>query len=115
MGKNIEVANQDQQFGVDIVRKAIKLPTMTIADNAGIDGQYVVETILANPAHGYDARTGVFCDMIEAGIVDPTKVVKQSLNDASSVASLLTTAECAIVDKPEKAAAAPAGGMGGMG
>lgn len=121
--QNLDVDNKDQQYGVDVIRKAIRLPCMTICNNAGEDGQNIVEQLLNNPDQGYDAREGEFTDMIAAGIVDPTKVVKQALKDASSVASLLTTAECAIVEAKEEegaaggaaAAMAGMGGMGGMG
>lgn len=117
---DLEMANKDQQVGVDVIRKAIRLPCKTICNNAGLDGGHIVEQILMNPAQGYDAREGRFTDMVEAGIVDPTKVVKQALSDASSVASLLTTAECAIVeaktdDDSGAAGAAAMAGMGGMG
>jgi len=116
---DLKVKNKDQQVGVDVIRKAIRLPCKTICGNAGLDGDHIVEQILRNPAKGFDARKGQFCDMIEAGIVDPTKVVKQALGDASSVASLLTTAECAIVeaksDDDAGAGAAAMAGMGGMG
>merc|ERR1711881_505073 len=111
----LEVKNKDQQYGVDVIRKAVRLPTMTICNNAGEDGQNIVEQVLKNCDVGYDARQGQFTDMVAAGIVDPTKVVKQALNDASSVASLLTTAECAIVEAKEEEGAAGAGAAAAMG
>ncbi|KAJ3285685.1 chaperonin [Borealophlyctis nickersoniae] len=124
----------DQNLGVDIVRKAILAPCKTIVDNAGEEGAVVVGRLLESynpPAagapkdasgsdnfnYGYNAATGAYVDMIKEGIIDPLKVVRTALVDASGVASLLTTTECMVVDAPKKdvAAAPPMGGMGGMG
>merc|ERR1719460_1786352 len=113
--------NADQRAGVEIVAKACQAPMNAIADNAGHVGPVVVGNVLENddPNYGFDAATGEFKDMVEAGIIDPTKVVKSALIDAVSVAALMTTTEAAVVDLPEPAGAAPAappgGGMGGMG
>ena len=113
--------NPDQRAGVEIVAKACQAPMNAIADNAGHVGPVVVGNVLENddPNYGFDAATGEFKDMVEAGIIDPTKVVKSALIDAVSVAALMTTTEAAVVDLPEPAGAAPAappgGGMGGMG
>lgn len=112
---DVETANKDEKIGVDVVSRAIRKPCETIANNAGVEGRSIVEKILAGET-GYNAHTDVFCDMIEAGIVDPTNVIKQALTDASGIASLLTTAECVITDIKEPASAPPmGGGMGGMG
>jgi chaperonin GroEL len=113
---NVKVDNDDQRVGVEIVRRAIQAPAKQIAENAGEDGAVVVGDVLRNDTYnyGYDAQTGEFKDMVAAGIIDPTKVVRTALQDAASIASLLITTEALIVDRPEKKSA-PAGGPGGMG
>jgi chaperonin GroEL len=92
------------------------MPCKTIAENAGIDGAVVVQNILAKSDYsfGFNAQTGAYVDMMASGIVDPTKVIRTALTDASSVASLMTTTECVIVDAP-KAAEANRPDMGSMG
>lgn len=114
-----KAANFDQKLGVDIIKSAITKPARRIIENAGEEGAVIVGKIYDDAAfnNGYDSSNGQFTDMIAAGIIDPFKVVKNGLVDASGVASLLATTECAIVDAPQPAAApaAPAGGMGGMG
>ncbi|KAI8334947.1 hsp60-like protein [Chlamydoabsidia padenii] len=116
---SLKAANFDQQLGINIIRQAIQRPCRTIVDNAGGEGSVVAGKLLDEyhdkPNWGYDAATNQFVDMIEQGIIDPAKVVKTSLVDAAGVASLLTTAECMIVDAPTPAGGAPAGGMPGMG
>jgi len=115
--KDVGTANEDQKIGVEIIRKALRMPAYTIAKNAGKDGSVIVEKILMSPPEiGYDAMKDEFVDMVKHGIIDPTKVVRSALQDASGVASLLTTAECVVVEqpKPEKEMSA-GGGMGGMG
>jgi chaperonin GroEL len=110
-------ANHDQQMGIDIVRKALAAPTRQIAENAGADGAIVVGKLLEqkSPAWGYNAQTGAFVDMLKEGIIDPTKVVRLALQDASSVAGLLITTEAMVAEKPEKKApAAPMPGAGDM-
>jgi chaperonin GroEL len=112
-------ANHDQQVGIDIVRKALQAPARQIALNAGADGSLIVGKLLEgkNEKQGYDAQTGEFVDMIKVGIIDPTKVVRLALQDASSVAGLLITTEAMVAERPKKeeaAPAAPGGGMGGM-
>ena len=110
-------ANDDQKVGVNIVRKALTSPARQIAANAGEDGAVVSGKILDNkdPNWGYDAATGVYCDMVKAGIIDPAKVVRTALQDAASIAGLLITTEAMVADKPEKKAPAPAmPDMGGM-
>jgi chaperonin GroEL len=110
---DIKVANFDQQLGVSIIRSAITRPARTIVENAGEEGSVVVGTLLDKYAsqfnYGYDASVGEYCDMIEKGILDPVKVVRTALTDASGVASLLTTSECCVVDAEDKSAP-PMGG-----
>ena len=113
--------NADISSGINIVKKALESPVRQIAENAGVEGSIVVGKILSSKVNnGFDAQNEVYCDLIAAGIVDPTKVVATALRDAASVAGLLITTEAMVADKPEpKGAAAPAmpdmGGMGGMG
>ena len=118
----VKTANADQKAGVDIVRRALETPIRTIANNAGVDGSVIVGKLKENKSasEGYDAQTDKFVDMFKAGIIDPTKVVRTSLQNAASIAGVLITTEAMVADAPEdKAAAAPAmpdmGGMGGMG
>jgi chaperonin GroEL len=106
--------------GVELVRRAIQMPLRQIAENAGEDGAVVAGEVLRGDdyAFGYDAQTGEYKDLVGAGIIDPTKVVRTALQDAASVAALLITTEAMVAERPEKkpAAAAPGGGgMGGMG
>lgn len=113
----VKVDNFDQKLGVDIIRKAITRPAKQIIDNAGEEGSVIVGKLAdehgSDFAKGYDSAKGEFTDMLAAGIIDPFKVVRTGLVDASGVASLLATTEVAIVDAPEPAA--PAGGApGGM-
>ena len=118
----VKTANADQKAGVDIVRRALETPIRSIANNAGVDGSVIVGKIKEgkSASEGYDAQTDKFVDMFKAGIIDPTKVVRTSLQNAASIAGVLITTEAMVADAPEdKAAAAPAmpdmGGMGGMG
>nr|CAI39019.1 hsp60, putative [Paramecium tetraurelia] len=111
--------NFDQNIGIQIVKKAIELPCRTIVENAGEEGAVVVGKLLEgkDEEFGYDASKSQYVNMIKAGIIDPTKVVRTALVDAASGASLMTTTECMIVEgkKEEKAGGAPnMGGMGGM-
>ncbi len=115
----VKADNDDQRFGVDIVRKAILVPLRQIAENAGEDGAVISGKVLDKDDYGwgYDAQTGEFKDLVKAGIIDPTKVVRTALQDAASVAGLLITTEAMVAERPEKKPA-PAGagaGMGGMG
>jgi chaperonin GroEL len=106
--------NNDEQVGIEIVRRAIQAPLKQIAENAGKDGAVVAGEILRNDVatFGYDAQKDEYKDLVAAGIIDPTKVVRTALQDAASVASLLITTEAMIAERPEKKAAAPAGGPG---
>ena len=112
--------NDDQKVGIDIVRRALQAPVRQIAENAGADGAVVAGKLLESKDtnYGYDAQTGEYTDLVKAGIIDPTKVVRTALQDASSVAGLLSTTEAMVAEKPEKkdsAAGMPdMGGMGGM-
>ncbi len=113
-------ANPDQKVGIDIVRKALQMPARLIAENSGTDGSIIVGKLMdsTDPNYGYDAQKGEFTDMIQAGIIDPTKVVRHALQDAASVAGLLVTTEAMIAEKPEpkgQPGMPPGGGMGGMG
>ena len=110
--------NEDQKAGINIIRRALQAPIRQIAENSGVDGAVIAnEVLVKNTASwGYDARNNKFCDMFEAGIVDPVKVVRSALQDASSIAGLLITTEAAIVEVKDKNSNAGAGaGMGAMG
>jgi chaperonin GroEL len=116
----LKADNDDQRFGVEIVRKAIQMPLRQIAENAGEDGAVIAGKILDRDEYnwGFDAQTGEFKDLVKAGIVDPTKVVRTALQDAASVAGLLVTTEAMVAEKPEKKAPMMppgGGGVGGMG
>jgi len=112
-------ANDDQTRGIDIVRKALQAPLRQIAQNAGHDGAVVAGKLIdGNDQNlGFNAQTEVYENLVAAGVIDPTKVVRSALQDAASVAGLLITTEAAVADTPEDKAAMPAmgGGMGGMG
>jgi chaperonin GroEL len=116
----LKPANNDQKVGIDIVRKALQQPARQIAENSGTDGSIVVGKLLdsKDTNYGYDAQKGEFTDLVRAGIIDPTKVVRHALQDAASVAGLLITTEAMVAEKPEPKSAMPAmppgGGMGGM-
>jgi chaperonin GroEL len=113
-------ANPDQKVGIDIVRKALQWPARQIAENSGTDGSIIVGKLLDSKDvnYGYDAQKGEFTDLVQAGIIDPTKVVRHALQDAASVAGLLITTEAMVAEKPEPKSPMPAmppgGGMGGM-
>ncbi len=121
--KNLETDNDDQKVGIDIVRRALETPVRQIAENAGVDGAVVAGKLLdqKDTNHGFDAQAGEYTSLVQAGIVDPTKVVRTALQDAASIAGLLVTTEVMVADKPEPKANAPMpdmsgmGGMGGMG
>jgi chaperonin GroEL len=98
--------NSDQKVGIDIVRRALQSPVRQVAENAGSEGSVVVGKLLdsADPNYGFDAQSGQYVDMVKAGIIDPTKVVRLALQNAASVAGLLVTTEAMIAEKPEKKA-----------
>ncbi|QIB35541.1 chaperonin GroEL [Ancylobacter pratisalsi] len=117
--EGVKTANSDQKTGVDIVRKAIQAPARQIASNAGEDGSVIVGKILEKDSYsfGFNAQSGEYVDMFKAGVIDPAKVLRSSIQNAASVASLLITTEAMIAELPKKGGAAPAmpgGGMGGM-
>jgi len=113
--EGLKAGNDDQKTGIEIVRKAITAPARQIVENAGGDGAVVVGKLLESSdyAWGYDAQTGEYGDLVKAGIIDPTKVVRTALQDAASVAGLLITTEAMVAELPKKEAAPamPAGGM----
>ncbi len=114
----LNVEDEDQRVGVNIVRKAIQSPVRQIAENSGEDGSVIAGKIMEHEEAnwGFNAQTGQFEDLVKAGIIDPTKVVRAALQDAASVAGLLVTTEAMVAEKPEKKApAAPGGGMPDMG
>jgi chaperonin GroEL len=115
--KGLKTSNDDQTRGIAIVRQALEAPARQISENAGVDGSVIVGKILEQDDvnFGYDAQAGKYTDMVKAGIIDPTKVVRLALQDAASVAALLITTEAMIAERPEKKAPMPGGGGGGMG
>jgi chaperonin GroEL len=116
----LKADNDDQRFGIEIVRRALQSPLRQIAENAGEDGAVIAGKVLESDDYntGFDAQTGDYKDLVKAGIIDPTKVVRTALQDASSVASLLITTEAMVAERPEKkgppAGGPPGGGMGDM-
>ncbi len=125
LGK-LEAQNHDQQVGIDIVGRALQAPVRQIVENAGVEGSVVVGKLLESKdaAIGFDAQSETYTDMVKAGIIDPTKVVRTALVDAASIAGLLITTEAMVAERPEDKSAMPAmppggmgdmGGMGGMG
>ena len=119
VSKVCESLEGDERTGAKIVLKALEAPLRQIAKNAGLEGSVIIDKILSagKMNYGFDAQKEVYCDMIEAGIVDPTKVTRSALENAASVASMVLTTESLVADEPEQPApAAPAGdmGMGGM-
>ena len=115
----LNAGNEDQKIGINIIRHALTAPARQISNNAGVEGSVVISKILDSKDYnfGYDASKDEYTDMIKAGIVDPTKVVRTALQDAASIAGLLLTTECVITEKPEpKETCSHANpGMGGMG
>ena len=107
----------DAKTGVEIVLRALEEPIRQIAANAGVDGSVVVDHIKTakTPGYGYDALKGEYVDMVDRGIIDPTKVTRSALQNAASVAAMVLTTESLVADIPEPEPAAPAGGAGGMG
>jgi chaperonin GroEL len=112
----VQLDNHDQMVGVDIIRRALEAPLRQIAANAGLEGSIIVQKVLTGTGdYGFNAQTETYGNLIEEGVIDPTKVTRSALEHASSVAGLLLTTEAVISDKPEPAkAAAPAAGMGDM-
>jgi len=116
----VKPENEDERIGVAIVKRAIEYPTRVLADNAGVEGSVIVQEIKRRKGNeGYNVATGVYEDLVKAGVVDPKKVTRAALQNAASIAGLLLTTECLVTEIPkaEEAAANPGdqGGMGGMG
>ena len=120
VAKLVDTTEGDEKTGVRLVMKALEAPMRQIAENAGFDGGVIIDKILTSgkPAYGFDAYREVYTDMLEAGIVDPTKVTRSALQNAASVAATVLTTESVVYEIKEPAPAAPAapmdGGMGGM-
>jgi chaperonin GroEL len=114
----MKLDREDEQIGVGILRRALEHPIRQIAVNAGAEGSIVVEKVRENknPNFGFNAQTDAYEDLVDAGVIDPTKVVRSALQNAASIAGLLLTTEAVVVEKPEeeKMPAMPGGGMGGM-
>jgi chaperonin GroEL len=112
--------NDDQEAGINIVRRALQAPIRQIAENAGVEGSIVVGKILEqkSSSYGYDAQNDTYVDLIAKGIIDPAKVVRTALQDAASVAGLLVTTEAGVAEAPKKKDEhmhmPGGGGMGGM-
>ena len=107
----------DEKLGAQIIRRAVEAPLKQLCFNAGVEGAVVVQQVLSSKgANGYNVATGVYEDLVKAGVVDPTKVSRIALQNAASIAGLLLTTECIITDAPDKspAPAMPQGGGGGM-
>ncbi|HXV24165.1 MAG TPA: chaperonin GroEL, partial [Alphaproteobacteria bacterium] len=118
LGK-LEPENEDQRVGIEIVRRALRIPARLIAENAGVDGSIVIGKLTEqkNGTFGFDAQAGEYKDLVKAGVIDPTKVVRSALQNAASIASLLITTEAMVAERPKKETTpmgAPGGGMGGM-
>ncbi|MBE6542209.1 MAG: chaperonin GroEL [Ruminococcaceae bacterium] len=113
----LSTVDGDEKTGVQIVLKALEAPIRQIAENAGFEGSVIVDKIRSSgkKGYGFNAYTEEYVDMIETGIVDPTKVTRSALQNAASVAATVLTTEALVVNQPEPEPAAPAGGMGGMG
>ncbi|MGB3847363.1 MAG: chaperonin GroEL [Sphingopyxis sp.] len=107
--EGLKAANDDQQSGIDIVRRALRAPARQIADNAGEDGAWIVGKLLESEDYswGFNAATGEYQDLVKAGVIDPAKVVRTALQDAASVASLLITTEALVAELPKEEKAAP--------
>jgi chaperonin GroEL len=115
--ENIEVVNEDEKLGVEIVKKALEAPLRQIAENGGWEGSVVVNKVKeGKDDYGFNAAKGEYENLLQSGVIDPTKVARIAIENAGSIAGLLLTTEAVIVDEPEKEqpAAAGAPGMGGM-
>jgi chaperonin GroEL len=110
---HVKYDNADQKVGIEIVRRAVQAPLRQIAENAGEDGAVIGGKVLENAEYGfgYDAQSGEYKDLVKAGIIDPTKVVRVALQNAASVAGLLITTEAMVADRPQKKPAAAAEDM----
>jgi chaperonin GroEL len=115
--KSIKLDDTDEQIGVDIIRRAIEEPLRMIVHNAGGEGSIVLEKVrlAKDDSYGYNALTDTYEDLMQAGVIDPTKVTRTALQNAASIAALLLTTEALVVEKKDEKPAMPAGGPGGMG
>ena len=117
--EDLPVDHAEQQAGIDIIRRAVEAPLRYIAENAGIDGSIGLDKVKNSKGNqGFNAQTGTYEDLLKAGVIDPTKVVRTALQNAASVSSLLLTTEAMVAEKPEANAAGggmPGGMPGGMG
>lgn len=106
--KNLKVDNEDEQTGINIISRAIEEPLRTIVENAGVEGSVVVQKIKEGKADfGFNARTDTYENLLEAGVIDPTKVARVALQNAASVAGMFLTTECVVADKPESVPPTP--------
>ena len=116
--KTLKLQDTEEQVGVEIVKRALEEPIRMIVQNAGAEGSLVIEKVRASKddAFGYNALTDEYENLVQAGVIDPTKVTRTALQNAASIAGLLLTTEALVVEKKEDkpAPAAPGGGMGGM-
>src|SRR5690606_14484117 len=120
--KDLKGENEDENIGIDIIKRAIEEPLRQICNNAAVEGAVVVQKVReGKDDYGYNARTGAYENLIGAGVIDPTKVTRIALENAASIASMLLTTEVVLADEPEDDKAGPGagappmgGGMGGM-
>ncbi len=113
---DFRVENVEEQIGVDILLRSLEEPIRQIANNAGKEGSIVVERVKESKEtnFGYNAQTDTYEDLVEAGVIDPTKVTRTALQNAASIASLLLTTECVVVEEPEEEKGGGGGMPGGM-
>jgi chaperonin GroEL len=113
----VKPENEDERIGVEIVKRAVEYPTRVLADNAGVEGSVIVQEVKKGKGNeGYNVSTGVYEDLIKAGVVDPKKVTRSALQNAASIAGLLLTTECLVTEIPREEKSGPTpGGQGGMG
>jgi chaperonin GroEL len=113
----VKPENEDERIGVEIVKRAVEYPTRVLADNAGVEGSVIVQEVKKRKGNeGYNVSTGVYEDLIKAGVVDPKKVTRSALQNAASIAGLLLTTECLVTEIPREEKSGPSpGGQGGMG
>ena len=113
---NLKGENEDEQTGIQIVRRALEEPLRQIVENAGMEGSVVVNKVKEMSGdNGFNARTEVYEDLHAAGVIDPTKVARVAIENAASIASMILTTECVLSEIKEETPAMPAGGAGGMG
>ena len=114
--RDLKLDNEDEQIGVSIIVRALEEPIRQIAENAGVEGSIVVDKVKnGKGAFGFNAATEEYEDLVKAGVIDPTKVVRAALQNAASVASLMLTTEALVAERPKKKASGGGGGHGGGG